>query len=622
MDELFAWRSTPPGHHDQQVLAEYIYIVDGIELQSRTVVLEGGRPYSVDGLPNIELQTEHGEVYLQPRSVYADPLRGGNTVLVLCDVFVPPQFGSADLRPHPHESNTRAMCAEVMGAVAAAQPSFSMEQEYTVLDPFTGLPPGVFNASIPIYTPGGHGADSGHQDMSHNSSYESGPAWSSPPGAATLAASLSALPGGPAAAARLLLQAHAQPPQPPSGSPAARRAGQLAELHMRACVKAGLCYAGSSLPGGAGGRWSYKIGPCSSGVVMGDQVNVSRFLLSRLGERLDLGVSFDSGGSARGGGRGPLCDFPPSPPGGANTLSCSLEFSTAAIRGADGGDAVGELQRMLSNLQACHAKHAPGYSSPPPPFSVAVGDPRASIVIPSSTLAARKGPFLDRRPSGDCDPYLVAALTAAGALGAPLPDSAARAAAALTARKGAAAAAASAAAPPPSPAWYEAAAQLLLERTNPHASIGDVCAALSAAVAAGCLPLCAVRPSLSRGPVDSGSLGSGCSGSYDDSDSGGFSGSQEDECSEDMLVSEIRRMDRKRARRTHKAAAGLGSDKDGCSNDDDDFDLASDFEDSEEEYEGEEDDSACSAMASASGSPSCDGPLACAWRADVEMAAS
>lgn len=96
---LLAWvvgiqqLSTAPG--PLQVLAEYIYIVDGTlaELQSKTVVLEGGRPQSVDSLPQVELQTECGEVYLRPRSVYADPLRGGDHVLVLCDTFVPPQVG-------------------------------------------------------------------------------------------------------------------------------------------------------------------------------------------------------------------------------------------------------------------------------------------------------------------------------------------------------------------------------------------------------------------------------------------------------------------------------------------------------------------------------------------------
>lgn len=78
-------------------MAEYIYIVEGTlaELQSKTVILEGGRPQSVESLPSVELQTERGEVYLRPRSIYADPLRGGEHILVLCDTHVPPQVRSA-----------------------------------------------------------------------------------------------------------------------------------------------------------------------------------------------------------------------------------------------------------------------------------------------------------------------------------------------------------------------------------------------------------------------------------------------------------------------------------------------------------------------------------------------
>jgi len=74
-------------------MAEYIYIANPVlgQLESKTVVLEHGRPHSVDALPSVELQTETGEVYLQPRSIYADPLRGGEHILVLCEAFVPPQ---------------------------------------------------------------------------------------------------------------------------------------------------------------------------------------------------------------------------------------------------------------------------------------------------------------------------------------------------------------------------------------------------------------------------------------------------------------------------------------------------------------------------------------------------
>lgn len=99
--------------HHPQVLAEYIYIADGrtAELCSTTVVLEGGRPEYADALPRIELATEAGEVFLTPRSIYADPLRGGAHVLVICEAYVPPQVSSRRRRtcaaaPRPGTART------------------------------------------------------------------------------------------------------------------------------------------------------------------------------------------------------------------------------------------------------------------------------------------------------------------------------------------------------------------------------------------------------------------------------------------------------------------------------------------------------------------------------------
>lgn len=614
-----------------KVMAEYIYIANPVlgQLESKTVVLEHGRPHSVDALPSVELQTETGEVYLQPRSIYADPLRGGEHILVLCEAFVPPQFGSEHVQPQPHEANTRASCAEVMAAAAAAQPAFSLEQEYAVLDPFTGLPPGVFPASVPVYVPGGGAAGSaGSGAHSHPSCCESGSTWGSPAAYHTggsLAASLSALPGG--AAAQLLLQG---PPQHPRGSPAARRARQLSELHMRACIKAGLRYSGSSALGGGccDSCWAYKIGPCV-GVDAGDQLSVSRFLLRRIGEELDVGVSLghQKGGAAAFGETPSDWGGAMQTPGACSPLACSVEFSTATTRCLN-GDAMGETQRMLSRLQASHAEHSAGYAGPSgnthrttratSAFTVAVGDRRASISIPSSTLAARSGPFVDRRPAADCDVYLTTALLTAGALGLPLPLGAARALADRRSPPGSVTRTPSASAPVPmhsgpSAAFNpsKAAAELLLKQQQQQGGIGigGLAAALNAAVAAGRLQIAsaaaaapAPQPSALAG--DSFGSASGC----DDEDLCG----SEDEGSVDVLISEIRRIDRQARRRAPKpraCASGLaGGWEEGASGSDDD------------DSEDEEDDSACSAMASAASSPDCGGPLAAACAsADVDM---
>lgn len=79
-------------------MAEYIWIGStGADLKSRTVVLEQ-KPNSCDELPIAEIDgstygqaaEEHCEIYLQPRRIYPDPFRGGDHILVLCDINVPP----------------------------------------------------------------------------------------------------------------------------------------------------------------------------------------------------------------------------------------------------------------------------------------------------------------------------------------------------------------------------------------------------------------------------------------------------------------------------------------------------------------------------------------------------
>lgn len=85
-----------PARLAPQVLAEYIWVTGGAALQSRTVVLDAA-PARVEELPVAEVDGtstgqasyEHCELYLRPRKVFPDPLRGGHHILVLCDTYSP-----------------------------------------------------------------------------------------------------------------------------------------------------------------------------------------------------------------------------------------------------------------------------------------------------------------------------------------------------------------------------------------------------------------------------------------------------------------------------------------------------------------------------------------------------
>ena len=81
-----------------KVLAEYIWLGgSGTDLHSKSKVLDC-KPSCVEDLPVVVVDgsscgqavADDYEVYLRPRKMYTDPFRGGEHLLVLCDVVVPP----------------------------------------------------------------------------------------------------------------------------------------------------------------------------------------------------------------------------------------------------------------------------------------------------------------------------------------------------------------------------------------------------------------------------------------------------------------------------------------------------------------------------------------------------
>ena len=62
---------------------------------------------------------------LKPVFCCPDPVRGGNDILVLCEVLLPETMA-------PHPTNTRAACVEVADKFESHQMWFGMEQEYTL----------------------------------------------------------------------------------------------------------------------------------------------------------------------------------------------------------------------------------------------------------------------------------------------------------------------------------------------------------------------------------------------------------------------------------------------------------------------------------------------------------
>jgi len=116
--------------------AEYIWI-DGnmptAKLRSKTKVIEGEvkglsdlPEWGFDGSSTLQAEGHFSDCLLRPVSFYADPLRGGNDLLVMCEVF------NAD--GSVHESNNRAALRELAEKYKAEECWFGIEQEYTFFD--------------------------------------------------------------------------------------------------------------------------------------------------------------------------------------------------------------------------------------------------------------------------------------------------------------------------------------------------------------------------------------------------------------------------------------------------------------------------------------------------------
>ncbi|MDC7339358.1 glutamine synthetase [Streptomyces lydicus] len=124
------------------IKAEYIWI-DGTQptakLRSKTKILTDGSKlprWGFDGSSTNQAEGHSSDLVLEPVFSCPDPIRGGDHLLVLCEVL------NTDLTPHA--SNTRALLRPVEEKFAGQEPIFGIEQEYTFLkgDRPLGFPEG------------------------------------------------------------------------------------------------------------------------------------------------------------------------------------------------------------------------------------------------------------------------------------------------------------------------------------------------------------------------------------------------------------------------------------------------------------------------------------------------
>ena len=121
------------------MLVEYIWLdIDGIP-RSKTKVIYDKKPekmedlklpfWNFDGSSTEQASGVDSELVLKPQTVCLDPFRGGDSLMVLCDVYKYSNDGDFV----PHATNTRYNAAKLFESHASQKSLFGIEQEFFLM---------------------------------------------------------------------------------------------------------------------------------------------------------------------------------------------------------------------------------------------------------------------------------------------------------------------------------------------------------------------------------------------------------------------------------------------------------------------------------------------------------
>ncbi|XP_015956737.1 glutamine synthetase nodule isozyme [Arachis duranensis] len=218
-----------------KVIAEYVWIGgSGLDLRSkaRTLPEPVNDPsklpkWNYDGSSTGQAPGQDSEVILCPQAIFRDPFRRGENILVMCDAYTP--------AGEPIPTNKRHGAAQIFNnpEVAAEEPWYGIEQEYTLMQKEVNWPVG--------WPVGGY------------------------PG-----------PQGPYYCGVGADKAFAR---------------DVVDSHYKACLYAGINISGVNgevMPA----QWEFQVGP-AVGITAGDQLWIARYILERITEAAGVRLSLD-----------------------------------------------------------------------------------------------------------------------------------------------------------------------------------------------------------------------------------------------------------------------------------------------------------------------------------------